>query len=467
MRKGVLGSIAALTAGAGLAFGQGPPPAVRPPAGGYDVLVPAAGQVAPIPPYLGGGDGPAVVPATEPALNGAPVYPPPGPYGATTYQAPPGLTLGGRVVAPHVWLDTEYLLWWSRKQPITAPLITTGASTSQGIVGQPSTQVLVGGADLGYGLFSGFRVTGGWFKGDDRRIGVEFSGFLLGQKSVDYFARSDANGVPLIARPFTIASTGAQGSLIVAAPNLASGNILFRTTSQTWGAEGNGVLNLYRSCPDDSYLMTINGLLGFRYFELDELIDIASASTLLGTATSSFAGLTITSPSTISVEDKYRTTNRFYGGQIGLKGEVYYGKWFFAATGKLAVGDMNETLEVSGLTGVNDPTRGLAAVNPGGLLANFANINTLRKDEFVYIPEVIGKIGYNWSSWLSTYVGYNFIYVSKVLRPGNQISDVVNPTLVPSSPSYGAAGGGATPNVLLTQSHYWIQGVSFGIQMKY
>jgi len=467
MRKGVLGSIAALTAGAGLAFGQGPAPSARPPAGGYDGLVPASGQVAPIPPYLGGVDGPAVVPAAEPPPNGAPVYPPPGMYGSTPYQAPPPVDLGARAVAPHVWVDTEYLLWWVRKQPIPAPLITTGAPAQGGYIGQPTTQVLVGACDLGYGLFSGFRVTGGWFKGDDRRIGVEFSGFLLGQKSVDYFAQSDPNGVPLLARPFVNAADGTPGRLLVSFPNQASGSVLFRTTSQTWGAEGNGVLNLYRSCPDDKCLTTINGLLGFRYFELDEFIDIASASTLLGTATSSFAGLTVNSPATITVDDQFRTTNRFYGGQIGLKGEMYYGKWYFAATGKLAVGDMNEVLEVNGQTGVIDPTRGLAAINPGGLLANYSTICVMRKDEFVYIPEVTGKIGYNWCSWLSTYVGYNFMYVSKVIRPGNQITDTINPSLVPTSPTYGVGGAVATPNVLMTQSHYWLQGVSFGILMRY
>ena len=55
MRKGVLGSIAALTAGAGLAFGQGPGPA-------GDSLWPASGQTSAVPPMLGGAEGPAVIP---------------------------------------------------------------------------------------------------------------------------------------------------------------------------------------------------------------------------------------------------------------------------------------------------------------------------------------------------------------------------------------------------------------------
>lgn len=468
MRKGVLGSIAALTAGAGLAFGQGPAAPGRPPAGGYDMLVPASGQVAPLPPYLGGGaDGAAVIPAGDPAPNGAPTYPPPGMYGATPYQPPgPAVNLGPRFVAPHVWLDTEYLLWWVRRQPINFPVVTTSAPGDQGLIGQPTTQVLVGNCDLGYGLFSGFRVTGGWFKGDDRRLGVEFSGFLLGQKSVNYYAASDANGVPLLARPF-VAAGGGQGSLIISLPNVASGNVLFRTTSQSWGAEGSGVLNLYRTCPDSSCMATVNGLLGFRYFELDELIDVASASTLLGSNTAPFIGLTVAAPATRTVEDKFQTTNRFYGGQVGLKAEVAYGKWYLAAVGKFAIGDMNQTIEITGQSGVADPTRGGAAVSPGGLLANYNTICTLRKDEYVYIPEVDGKFGYNWCSWLTTYVGYNFMYVSKVIRPGNQITNVVNTNLVPTSPTYGQGGLSPTPNVLFSESHFWLQGVSFGLLVRF
>jgi hypothetical protein len=459
MRKGVLGSIAALTAGAGLAFGQGPGGAGSP-------LLPATGQSSAVPPLLGGADGPAVIPVPEAGPNGAPVYPPPGLYGSTPYQLPSG-SVNGHTLAPHWWVNSEYLLWWVKSQPANFPYITTGARAEGGVIGGASTTVLVGDCNYGYGLFSGFRVTGGWFKDECRRVGFEFSGFLLGKQNVTFFAQSDANGVPVLARPFVNATNGAQGVLTVSFPNLASGSILFKTDSQSWGAEGSGVLNLYRSCPDDKCLISINGIGGFRYFELDEDIDVASSSTLLGTNTTSFAGLTVAAPATISVHDRVETTNRFYGGQVGLKAEASYGKWYVSTIAKFAIGEMNETLLVDGQSSVLDPTRGIAAVNPGGLLANPSTICTLRKDQFVYIPEGQINFGYNWCSWLTTYVGYNVIYVSKVIRPGDQITNVVNPALIPTSPSFGNGPLGATPNVQFTQSEFWLTGVSFGIVMRY
>ena len=90
------------------------------------------------------------------------------------------------------------------------------------MIGNPTTTVLAGNCDYGYGLFSGFRITGGFFKGEDRRVGLELSGFLLEQNAVDFFAASDPNGVPVLARPFVDATNGSQGVFTVSFPNLGS-----------------------------------------------------------------------------------------------------------------------------------------------------------------------------------------------------------------------------------------------------
>lgn len=462
MRKGVLGSITALAAGAGLASAQGPVPYAGPPTGGPEMVLPAAGYGAPIPPYLG--EGPGVIPVPDVAPNGAPIYPPPGVYGSNPYPPPVSTSTN---LAPHWWVHTEYLLWWTKNQPTRVPYLTTGARAEGGLIGQPTTRVLVGDADIGYGLSSGFRISGGWFKGDDRRYGTEISGFLLEQQGVHYFAQSDANGVPVIARPFVDANTGANSVMTVAFPNLAAGSYLFKTTTQTWGAEGNQVLNLYRSSPDDPHQMSITGMLGFRYMDIHETLNISTASTLLGSNIASFAGLDVAAPATIMVQDNFETTNRFYGGQIGFRSEANHGRWQAQVVGKIAFGLMNQTVMVDGVSGVNDPSRGIVATNPGGLFADASTITTIRNDEFAFIPEVSANLGYNWCNWLTTYVGYNFMYVSRVLRPSEQLTDVINPTMVPVSPTFGQGTFAPTPNNLLTQSEFWIQGVNFGFMVKY
>ena len=59
------------------------------------------------------------------------------------------------------------------------------------------------------------------------------------------------------------------------------------------------------------------------------------------------------------------------------------------------------------------------------------------------------------------------MYASSVVRPGDQYSPVVNPAIVPTSPWFGLGAPIVTPNRVLTQSDYWLQGVSFGIQCRY
>ena len=460
MRKAVLGSIAALTAGAGVANAQGFP---NSPAAG---VTPANGYGQVIPPNFGGGD-PGIIPNEAPAPNGAPSYPPPGQYGA-----PPGGDAGGfgapsRLVAPHYWFNSEYLLWFARAQPTSTPYVTTSARSDAGILGRPSTSILFGKSDLGYGTFSGFRLSGGWWRGEDRRIGFEFGGMLTEKKGNYYFAQSDNNGVPVISRPFTDATSGNQGFLAVSFPNFASGSILALTTTQTFGADGNMLVNLFRSCPDEGMPISISGLAGFRYLDIQERLNITSASTLLGQNTTTFTGLTVNAPATIGVSDDFNATNRFYGGQLGLKGEVRYNKLTIGFTGKVAAGLMNQTLDLTGHSTVNDPTRGIAAVAPGGLFVSPQANGRYRNDEFAVIPEGVVQVGYNWSSWLTSYVGYTFLYANRVVRPGNQLSSTINPGVTPTSPTFGGGGFVNTPNNVLRQDEFWLQGVSFGILAKY
>ncbi|MGL4421625.1 MAG: BBP7 family outer membrane beta-barrel protein [Gemmataceae bacterium] len=460
MRQAVLGSMLAIsatvTAGANNALAQGYPAA--PPSG----IIPANGVGGVIPPQFG--PDPGLVPQMDPAPNGAPVYPPPGLYGA---PAGDYASSENRGVAPKVWLNSEYLLWFMRSQPVRGPFVTTGARAEAGILGAPSTSILSGDGDQGYGLASGFRVTGGWWKGDDRRLGYEFSGFALEQRGIYDFFQSDTNGVPVIARPFVDATTGAQQVLAIAFPNTVSGSVLASTTTQTWGAEANMLLNLFRSCPDEASPVTISTLAGFRFLQIEENLNISSASTLLGVNSAAYGGLTVGAPATISVVDDYNALNRFYGGQIGIKADWKWSKWNFSGSLKVAAGIMNQTLDVQGTTSVNDPSRGLLATTVGGLYASPGSVGRLRNDEFAVIPEGQLKVGYNWTSWLSTYVGYNFIYTSRVIRPGQQYSTSINPAVTPASPSFGLGGTAPVTNFALTQSEFWLQGVSFGLLARY
>jgi hypothetical protein len=82
------------------------------------------------------------------------------------------------------------------------------------------------------------------------------------------------------------------------------------------------------------------------------------------------------------------------------------------------------------------------------------------------IPETRLQFGYDVTSRVRARVGYNFLYVSDVLRPGNQIDRVVNVN------QNGLVGTGtvqtpAVPAPLLQHSDFWAQGVTFGLEFRF
>ena len=108
MRKGLLGSIAALAAGAGSAWGQ-PAPAPVAPAGGAPAV-----RAADVVPASGWGPAPVIMPPVTVGPPGdplglgptaglgpppGPMYPPPGPYGAPQFQPPAPIVVHSFVAA--------------------------------------------------------------------------------------------------------------------------------------------------------------------------------------------------------------------------------------------------------------------------------------------------------------------------------------------------------------------------------
>ena len=424
-----------------------------------------------------------------------PMYPNPGPYAAPMFQpapdgAPGGAAYGG---APHWWTSLDYLLYFNKSGPVPFPLATTSAPSDAGLLGRASTLILAGNKPLSYNPFSGFRVTGGFYGDADRRYGFEASGWLTETKSyISDLVSSPSAGIPTLARPFIdSANIRANTVLLLANPGLGNARVLTDSSSRTWSIEANGLVNLYRTAPGCKCTFSLDFLAGYRYLELDETLSINSATQLnvpgvttpifatgpFGTVTQiganitpvpvGFAGVTVFSPATLLIRDDFRVANQFNGGQVGLRGEGRYGMVTLAVTGKLAFGLMHQRLEIAGGSGFNDPTRGSVGTAYGGLFANASNIGNYNNDEFVVIPEANINLGLNITRGLTTFIGYNFLYINKVARPGDQINPIVNTAQVPASANYGANNRPMTVSNLFVQSEYWIMGVNFGLQLRY
>src|SRR5439155_21040374 len=130
------------------------------------------------------------------------------------------------------------------------------------------------------------------------------------------------------------------------------------------------------------------------------------------------------------------------------------------------LGDMNEQLVVNGFTNVVAPG-GVATSLPGGLLALASNITRTTHDKFAIAPELTLTLGYQLTQRISTYVGYNVLYFSRVLRPGDQIDPVINPIFLPLSNNFGGEFGPIRPANTFKETDFWTQGVTFGLSIRY
>lgn len=473
MRKAVLGSIAAITAGAGFASAQGPrmPSSVMP----APVSVAPGGGVMPASMEMGMQMPPDAQPMAGPGMGGpgGPGMMPPGPFpgdmgmGMGPGPGGPGPVAGtGGSLAPKLEFTGKYLLYFVKGQPSPGPLATTSAPASFGILGQPTTQVLSGNGDFGMGLFSGFDLSGVLWRDPDRRIGVQFGGMRLETKNNGFSEFSDGTGSPLLARPFFNVQTAAQDTILASFPNAFSGGISTTATTNLWGGEANVLWNLYRSLPDDPYHVTVNWINGFRYYELKEQISVNSVSTAINGSNFFFNQQVFTDPATVAIRDRFQTLNQFYGGQVGLAMDVKYGRVFGNAYGKLGLGINHQQYLAVGSSSISDPNTGANTTVRSGVLANPSNMGRFSDDQFMLVPEAGFSLGYNWTSWFTTTVGYSFLYMDNVLRPGDQFTTAANSTQIPVHPAYGGAAL-PVPNPALNRTDFWAQGVTFGFVFRW
>ena len=64
-------------------------------------------------------------------------------------------------------------------------------------------------------------------------------------------------------------------------------------------------------------------------------------------------------------------------------------------------------------------------------------------------------------------VGYTFFYMSEVVRPGDQIDRVVNPTQLPTAGAFVAGTTPTRPSFPFQSSDFWAQGLNFGLEIRY
>lgn len=388
-------------------------------------------------------------PSLDPALVGDPM-----PGGARF----PALSRLVGMTGDRWWFSGEYLLWWTRSSQVPA-LVTTSSPQFNGIPGTGDTTTLLGGS-FGQTLHSGARFGAGWWFSDDQRRGIDTQFMFLFPSSSDFSANT--NQYPLLARPFfNVNSPTGPFSEVVAAPGLASGGVQAHLQNSLWGAEIN-----YRRFLAGTPCYRLDALVGFRYMNFSENLSITE--TFLRTPDSP---VTVGSPAVGGViGDRFRAENNFYGGQVGLTGEIRRGRWFMDTRATVAFGTVHQTAEINGGQTLLFPN-GQVGQYQGGLLAlPGANIGRFSQDKFAVMPQVGINLGYHITPHCRVFVGYSFLYLSSVVRAGNLIDPMLDAARIPNFPlpnNPGILPGTPRPAPVLRTTDFWAQGINFGLQWTF
>jgi hypothetical protein len=429
MRKGLLSSVATALVGAGSALAQSPyylpDEGWRAPSGQASG-VPALLSADPAPP-------PAAAPAAPPTWSG----------GSTGLV--PGVDCLPDAIAQHdkFWVEVSYLLAWIKDGPAPGPLAVV-TPVGAPLVG-PGTAVAIGNGDIEYDYQSGGRVTAGMWFGCDTDVGFEASGFLLERTSVNQALGSTgaAGTTAALLRPFIDADAGgAFGAIVVGGPGVAGG-IASQASTRFWGAEGNFLFN-WRN---DSQRRT-DILAGFTYYDLREVIGVSSV------ATAAAAGA---APATLALSDAIDTRNQFYGGQVGVRTTMTRGRLSLVGTSKIALGWTHEVVNRFGSSSL--AFAGGAPVGAGtGFLTQTSNRGRVTDDRFAVALPSNMTLYYQVTDHLSAFVGYDFVYLSRVARPGDQV-DLVTQT--------NAAGAAVRPLGGIHVDDFWMNAFQVGVQFRF
>jgi hypothetical protein len=395
--------------------------------------------VAPVPHEPGQMPGPPVMPAPE----------------------QPCTTCGNQFVDDHVgprdtfWVRPEIAYLW-----FAAAKVPPLAQATNGTV------LLGGGTENFNGAFAGILHFGAWIN-DRHTMGVYAGGMMSDKRSVENTLASDQFGNPGISRPFVNALTGLPDTVVVSGTNgtrIATGSLASTVSARIDGIDAGLVWNVIH-CPNES----INFTFGYRYVDLDEQLAIFQA-TQYPAGGPVFGGIHPAAglgPLTgLGITDRFRTRNQFQGAEFGLDGEWNFGPVFVELVPKVAFGTNRQTTDVDGATNFIGQS-GTTLTLPGGLysVGDLYGHNFI--DRFAVLADVTGRVGLQLTACARVTVGYNFLYLNNVARPGLEIQPVINPRVIPSSPAFGSTSGPLAPQRAYDRTDYVAHGVNVGFEVRY
>ncbi len=365
-----------------------------------------------------------------------------------------------------MWVEADYVSFWT-KGNFLPPLVTTsppGTPQAQaGVLPESATTAILFGNDrVDTQMRNGGRINFGYWLIDGEFLGVEGQYFALQQQNTNFTTNTSQNQI--IARPFvnvdpSLLLPREDSALVSYGPGFSlqngqgalTGSINIHTASNIQSANFDLRQLLWI---DFTRQRRLEMILGYRFFRLDDSVTINDQSTY--TPTSGIIPLT-----NFSSQDVFSARNEFNGGEIGLKGQSYHGRFQLELMGKIALGNNSERVFINGSNSIN--STGFTTTNPGGLLAQPSNIGTYRRDVFTILPEANANLRYDITCNLRATFGYTFIYANRVQRSGDAIDRTLNPTQI----NGGTLVGQSSPSFSFHDTTFWAQGVNAGIEYRW
>ncbi|MEN6459184.1 MAG: BBP7 family outer membrane beta-barrel protein [Thermoguttaceae bacterium] len=336
------------------------------------------------------------------------------------------------------WFRGEYLAMWGKSVHLPA----MAANDLEG------TNVVFGNQTVDQGLRSGARFSLGCWLTQEQNAGFEVTYLFLGAAGKTF--TQDSSQYSILTRPYYDAETFSSSSLVLANPDEQTGSLSTKIRSELQSLEAS-----YRHVLFQQGTEQIDGLIGYRYGRLAEGLAIDGSTTIIDL--SPFASGTV-----IATADLFNTNNEFNGGQLGIVAKSRHCRWTLEVLGKLAMGSMHSTSTVSGSTTVTPPT-GSPTVTSGGFYALGTNSGNFDRTGFAVMPEVGLNLGYDLTPRLKATCGYNFLYLSRVVRPADQLDTNLNATQF----SGGTLSGYPAPEAKFVLSDYWAQGLTAGLECRF
>lgn len=349
-------------------------------------------------------------------------------------------------------------MWWTPSDSIPTLATSSPLGTpldDAGVLGLASTTPISSDSLFG-DMRGGGRVRFG--KWATCGLGFESSGWILGNDRNQQTWQS--NGNPAIARPFTNVDPLNPGpdAQIIGFDGVLTGTLTINSSSEIYGGDTGIRKNLYccsDPCSNSSY--RVDGYAGYRYFRVREGLRVTE-----NLESVSLVGPTVLG-TRIDLYDDFQTRNEFHGGNVGMVFMHQRNRWTSEVVSRVAFGNLDREVRINGQNTVTVP--GLPPVTrPGGLLAQPTNIGVYEDSDFAVLPEFQFNLGYALSNHTKVTVGYTFLYLGDLVRPGDAINTNVNGLqLDPNLPLVGPT----SPTFAWHDSEMWLMGLSIGAEFTF